>query len=135
MSDSRAGPAPLRPDRRRQALGRRGEAIAADYLVHSGYAIVARNWRSPVGEIDIVAREGDCLALVEVRARHGDTYGSAEESITPRKQAKLVEVAHSYLQTTAQEDATWRIDVIAIRVGAGGRVLSLNHIRNAVEGL
>jgi putative endonuclease len=125
----------LESDRRRRSLGQRGEAIAVAYLQRHGYAILARNWRCAVGELDIVARDGDCLALVEVRARHGDTYGSAEDSITPRKQAKLVEVAQTYLQATAQEDSTWRIDVIAIQIGPGDRVLSLNHIRNAVEGV
>lgn len=119
----------------RQSLGQRGEAIAVAYLQRHGYTILARNWRCALGELDVIAHDGDCLVLVEVRARHGDTYGSAEDSITPRKQAKLIEVAQTYLQTTAQSDPNWRIDVVAIQFGPRGRVLSLTHIRNAVEGL
>lgn len=124
---------PAHPDRRKQSLGRRGEEIAAAYLLRNGYAIIARNWRCPVGELDIVARDGECLILVEVRTRCGEGYGTPEESITPRKQAKLVEVAETYLQATAQENVVWRIDVIAIQLGARGQDLRLNHIRNAVE--
>jgi putative endonuclease len=121
------------PDRRKQSLGQRGEDIAVACLRRSGYAIVARNWRCAVGEIDIIARDGECLVFVEVRTRRGDAYGSPEESITARKQAKLAEVAQTYLQATAQEGSVWRIDVIALQLGPHGDVLRLNHIRNAIE--
>ncbi len=117
----------------KQTLGRYGEAIAAARLVRLGYAIVARNWRCPAGEIDIVAHDGDCLVFVEVRTRRGQEYGTPEESITARKQAKLVEVAQTYLQAMGLEDIAWRIDVVAIRLGNRGQTTSLNHIRNAVE--
>ena len=119
-------------DTHRQTLGRRGEDIAAGYLQRQGHTILARNWRCPAGEIDIVAREAEELVFVEVRARRGEKYGTAEESITARKQAKLVEVAQTYVLTMELEDVAWRIDVVAIEVGARGQALRLNHIRSAV---
>jgi putative endonuclease len=120
--------------RHKQSLGRRGEALAAAHLLHQGYVMVARNWRCPAGEIDIVARDGDCLVLVEVRTRRGGAFGTPEESITPRKQAKMVEVAQTYMQMEGQENAAWRIDVVAIEIGPRGETTRLNHLCNAVEG-
>ncbi len=118
----------------RQRLGQRGEEIAANYLRQQGYTILARNWRRPVGELDIVAREGKTLAFVEVRTRRGERLGTPEESITPSKQAKLIEVAQTYLQEAGLEDVAWRIDVVAIEMGRRGEVKRLNLIRYAVWG-
>jgi hypothetical protein len=70
------------PAEYKRQLGRRGEDLATAYLRQQGYVILARNWRCPVGEIDIVAREGEILAFVEVRTRRGDRFGTPEESIT-----------------------------------------------------
>ena len=117
----------------KRQLGQRGEEIAADYLRQQGYAILARNWRCPAGEVDIVAREGETLAFVEVRTRRaGGRLGTPEESVTPRKQARMVEVAQTYLQEAGLDDAAWRIDVVAIEVGGRGEVTRLNLIRCAV---
>ncbi len=116
----------------KRRLGQRGEEIATAYLQRQGYVIVTRNWRCPVGELDIVAREGETLVFVEVRARRGDRFGTAEESITPAKQAKLVELARTYLQENCLTDHDWRIDVIAIQIDRRGTVKRLNLIRNAI---
>ncbi len=125
--------APLqRSDNYKRRLGQRGEEIAANYLRQQGYAILARNWRCPLGEIDIVAREGETLVFVEVRARQGDRFGTPEESVTPDKQARLAELAQTYLQETDLEDTAWRIDVVAIELGRQGEVKRLNLIRCAV---
>jgi putative endonuclease len=118
----------------KQKLGQRGEQIAAAHLREQGYQILARNWRCPVGELDIVAREGETLAFVEVRTRRGDRYGTPEESITPAKQAKLVELAQTYLQENGLSDENWRIDVVALEMDRRGRLKRLNLIRNAVWG-
>lgn len=116
----------------KQKLGQRGEEIAISYLRQQGYTILARNWRCPVGELDIVAREGEMLAFVEVRTRRGSRFGTPEESITLPKQAKLIEVAQTYLQEAGLQDVAWRIDVIAIEAGRRGEVKRLNLIRNAI---
>jgi putative endonuclease len=122
-----------RGDYKRQ-LGGRGEEIAAAYLSQRGYVILDRNWRCSAGELDIVACEGETLVFVEVRTRRGDRFGSAEESVTRAKQARLVELAQTFLQEKRLADRNWRIDVMAIELDPGGRVKRLNLIRNAVEG-
>ena len=116
-------------DQRKQT-GRRGEALAAAHLAEKGYRIIARNWRCRAGELDIVAQIGDVLVFVEVRARQGNQFGLAEESITPAKQARLIELAHTYLQEMATPQQAWRIDVVAIHFGPG--LPQINHLENAV---
>ena len=118
----------------KQKLGQRGEEMAAAYLQQQGYRILERNWRCPVGELDIVAREGEILTFVEVRARRGDRFGTPEESITPAKQARLVELAQTYMQEKGLTDQSWRIDVVAVEIDRGGRAKRLNLIQNAVWG-
>jgi putative endonuclease len=73
------------------------------------------------------------LVMVEVRTRRGLRYGSARESVTLQKQAKLREVGAAYVQATGWE-GPWRIDVVAVQMDANGRLLAVEHIRHAVTG-
>ncbi len=114
----------------RKQTGRHGEDIATAYLAKKGYKINGRNWRCPVGELDIIAEDGNTLVFVEVRTRSSHRYGSAEESITPAKQARLIELSHSYLQAMEISDHPWRIDVVAVQLGPG--CPQINHVENAV---
>jgi putative endonuclease len=118
----------------RKRLGQRGEGLAAAYLEKRGYVVRERNWRCLAGEMDIVAEDGDCLVFVEVRTRRGRKYGSPEESVTRAKQAKLVEVAQTYLQEHGW-DGDWRIDVVAVEMTSRGKLLRVDLIKNAVWGL
>jgi putative endonuclease len=117
----------------RRGLGRHGEELAARHLADKGFHIVARNWRCQSGEIDLIARDGDDLAFVEVRTRRGQAYGSPEESVTPAKQARLAALAETYVQAEAWP-GNWRIDVIAVEMDARGRLLRIDHYANAVGG-
>jgi putative endonuclease len=117
----------------RHSLGQRGEQVAAQYLVKHGYAIRARNWRSAVGEIDLVTEKDTWLIFVEVRTRRGDRLGTPEESITPAKRAKLIAAAQTYLDEHGQIDRDWRIDVVAIEIGSRGEVKRCTLIENAIE--
>jgi len=117
----------------RRGLGRRGEDLAALHLAAQGYEIVARNWRCEVGELDLVARAGDCLAFVEVRTRRGQVLGTPEESVTPAKQARLIELALAYVQAY-DWPGDWRIDVVAVEMDRRGRLLRVDHYENAVTG-
>lgn len=114
----------------RKRTGQIGEQIAVSYLVDKGCHVVHRNWRCPTGELDIVMEDGDTLVFVEVRTRRGQRFGPAEESITPAKQARLIELAQSYLQEMTLSDQSWRIDVVAVHLGPGSP--QVNHIENAV---
>lgn len=117
----------------RQGLGRRGEELAARHLAAQGYEILARNWRCETGELDLVARDGDCLALVEVRARRGRVLGTPEESITVAKQARLVALAEAYVQEY-DWPGDYRIDVVAVELDRRGRLLRVAHYENAITG-
>jgi putative endonuclease len=114
-------------------LGRYGEELAARHLLARGYEIVDRNWRCQAGELDLVARDGECLVFVEVRARRGQALGTPEESVTAAKQARLAALADAYVQ-----DQNWagdyRIDMVAIAFDERGRLLRLDHYENAVGG-
>lgn len=116
----------------RRSLGRRGEELAASYLEEKGYLILQRNYRSGAGEMDIVAQDGGCLVFVEVRARSTREYGTPEESITPSKAQRLIEVAQGYLQEQGEAGKEWRIDLVAIELS--GDSYRINHIVNAVTG-
>ena len=118
---------------RRQRLGKLGEDLAAQRLAARGYRVLDRNWRCPEGELDIVAEKDGVLVLVEVRTRRGDRFGTPEESITPTKRAKLLEVAQAYLDDHNAADRDWRIDVVAIEIGPRGEVARFEHIENAIE--
>lgn len=124
----------------RQIVGRRGEDCVATYLERQGYAIIARNWRTRRGELDIVARDGEWLVFVEVRARQvgrrpaGPVLGAPEDSVTPTKQRQLAAMVEEYL-FQAPWDGPKRIDVVAVELAVDGALQRLAHYRDAVEGL
>lgn len=116
----------------RQALGQRGEDLAVCYLQQLGYVLLERNYRSPEGEVDIVARDQERLAFVEVRTRRGAAFGTPEESVTPQKQMRLATVARQYLQENGYADVEWGIDVVAVEFTTDGVLQRIELIRNAV---
>ena len=119
---------------RRKLLGDLGERLAAQYLEKEGYLIRERNYRCPIGEIDLVATEGDCLVFVEVRTRRGKRFGSPEESMTLTKQQRLVDLAQSYLVERGEEPPGWRIDLVAVEFSPRGVLERVELVRNAVVG-
>jgi putative endonuclease len=118
----------------RQALGRRGETLAAEKLISLGYVIAARNYRCAYGEIDLIAQKDEVWIFVEVRTRRGEKFGTPEESITPRKRQHLIAAAQSYLQANQLADAAWRIDAVAVELSPRGELLRVDVIENAVHG-
>lgn len=119
-----------------QDIGRIGEGLARGHLEAKGYRIVATNYRCRWGEVDLIARDGPAWAFVEVRARRSDAYGTAEESLTEVKAERLALTAQDFLarQAAASVEVEWRIDLVAIRLGPGRRVLSIRHLENVVAG-
>lgn len=107
--------------RRDPASGARAEAIAAAYLERRGLQVVARNFRTRFGEIDIVARDGDSLVFVEVRLRQSAAFGGAAESITTAKRARLVAAAQGYLATLGREPPC-RFDALLLDDAAGNAI-------------
>ena len=98
---------------RRRRLGQRGEARAAAHVASLGWPILARNWRTRGGELDLVARDGTWLVVIEVRSRAGRRFGTPEESVDVRKQRQLLALGARYVQQVGWR-GPWRIDVIAL---------------------
>lgn len=94
MAGERAG-ARRRPYR--QELGARGEALAAEWYLARGYEVVARNWRCPEGEIDLVVRRAGELVFCEVKTRSSDRFGVPAAAVTPAKQRRLRMLAARFL--------------------------------------
>jgi putative endonuclease len=112
-------------------LGRRGEALAAEALQQRGFTIVAQNWHCPEGEADLIAQRAGEWYFVEVRTRRGVSlgsasgYGSPEESLTPRKFARMEAVARRYLSEQGAEEAqdvTWHVSFVAVALDGSGRL-------------
>ena len=101
----------------RQELGKLGEELAVRELQRLGYAISARRYRTPGGEIDVVADHLGTLVFVEVKARADAEFGTAAEAITPRKRRRLVRMARDYLARERVGDRPCRFDVVTVTLG------------------
>jgi putative endonuclease len=111
-------------------LAKLGEEHAAKLVASLGYRIVKRNFRyGKVGEIDIVAYDGDCLVFIEVKARQDHSHGEPEASIDARKQAQLKKVARMYYYVNAIQEAVCRFDVVAVDIF--GKKIDIRHHKNA----
>lgn len=122
----------MKASQQRQAIGRWGEDVAARFLAEHGYTILSRNYRTPAGELDIVAHEGESIVFVEVKTRRTASFGPPQEAVTPAKAAHIIAAAQHYLQDTAQIDGDWRIDVVAV-FGSPKTSPEITLIRSAVE--
>ena len=100
--------------RYRQELGKHGENLAERELRRLGYAIIARRYRTRYGEIDIVARDGDTIVIVEVKARVTNEFGTAAEAVTRAKQRRLASMATEFRVRKRLTARPCRFDVVAI---------------------
>jgi putative endonuclease len=100
----------------RQQLGWFGEELACAELEKRGYAVITRRYRTKWGELDIIARHGEYLAFVEVKARQDGSFGDPEEAVTLRKQQRIVQMATDYLARLGMPDVPCRFDVVGINL-------------------
>ena len=98
----------------RQQLGWFGEDAACDALQARGYVIVERRYRTRAGELDIIAKHGEYLVFVEVKARQDRSFGDPEEAVTALKQQKMVWMATDYMARNGLREVPCRFDVVAI---------------------
>ena len=98
----------------RRSLGDRGEDMAAAHLKKQGYKILERNYRTPIGEIDLVARHQGALVFIEVKTRRSRRFGSPQEAVHPAKQERLRNLAEYYLQQQGLGEVMVRFDVVGI---------------------
>jgi putative endonuclease len=117
--------------RARRRVGQRGEALAFEHLKKKGYKIIEKNFKSPIGEIDIIARDGRTIVFVEVKARSSDDFGAAKWAVDQKKQRKLSLLALDYLKRQSLLDQSARFDVVAIDGVQGQETIEL--IRNAFD--
>ncbi|HNS55982.1 MAG TPA: YraN family protein [Smithellaceae bacterium] len=113
------------------STGRDGEQIAVAYLKKNGYRICETNFRCPLGEIDIIAREKKEIVFIEVKTRKSNKLGYPEQAVGAKKQAKLSQLALWYLQKNKLADANARFDVVAITLHPEGNEIRL--IKNAFD--
>ncbi len=114
----------------RLALGAWGEDQAVAFLRRQGMKILARNYRAPVGEIDIIARQRKNLLFIEVKTRRGIAFGTPQEAVGKRKQQQIIRTAQWYLGRGNQGNLQPRFDVIAILCKADGRI-EITHLPDA----
>lgn len=113
----------------RQALGRWGEEEAARYLRRLGMKILERNFKTPVGEVDLIARHRQYLVFVEVKTRRSVSYGHPQEAVGSVKQRQIVRTAQWYLASGAGRGLQPRFDVVAVLAAAEGP--QIQHIPDA----
>ena len=115
----------------RKAAGIRAERFAEAHLEAKGFRIVARNWRRPEGEIDLVADDNGVCVFVEVRSRTGEVFGHPLESVGSRKQARIVRAARLYLDEEPVSASAFRFDVVGVTFAPDGAILECVHIVDA----
>ena len=124
----------LRETSHREATGRLGEEITRAHLQKKGYKIIEQNWRTKRGEIDIVAKKGDALVLVEVRTKVGEQFGSPEDTLTYEKKRRLVWNAKAYVANKKYK-GLYRIDVVCIVLPGNGTEIPqrISHYENCIS--
>ena len=113
--------------------GKLGELVAQAFLKKKGYRIIETNYRCSAGEIDIIARQGEYLVFIEVRSKTNLHFGSPEESITQKKMEHFERAAALYQQTHVKLPEQWRIDLVAVELGANNQTTRIEIIENAFE--
>lgn len=116
----------------RHRFGQDSELMAERFLMAKGYRIVARNLRTQLGELDIIAEDSGVLVFIEVKGRATEAFGGALLAVNRRKQAKLVKLAAQYLARHHMSDRSCRFDVVLVHglPSSGGRI---EHLQNAFD--
>ena len=117
--------------RERLDLGRWGEDLALKKVTKLGYRCVARNYRCPLGEVDLIARDGDTLVFIEIKTRRGRSLEYAKEAVNKRKRRQLSMVALAYMKSNGFENARARFDVVVINLNGGNQEIEV--VRNAFD--
>ena len=116
---------------KRQQFGKESESTAVRHLKKNGYKILEQNYRTKIGEIDIIAKDKQTLVFVEVKARKSHFYGNPKWAVTPKKQRKISMVALYYLKATKQNNVKARFDVVSITNADDQPIVEI--VKNAFE--
>ena len=113
-----------------QTLGILGEELAFQYLKERGYKVLLRNYESPLGEIDLIAKEKGALVFIEVKTRSSDAMGLPSESVTAMKRRQILKSAKYYIMRYGIHEVPCRFDVVSVVLPKEGEA-SLDIIENA----
>lgn len=111
-----------------KAVGDFGERLAKEYLEKKNYNILETNFRTRLGEIDIIAKKDYVIIFVEVKARKNLKYGMPYEAVNHRKMQKIIKVAKNYIAYKSQGDNQYRFDIIEVFLSENDKI---NHIEDA----
>jgi len=117
---------------RRLAVGAWGEEEAAHFITQRGWVVLGRNVRTPYGEIDLVARQGDEIVFIEVKTRTTSSLGPPEIAVTVRKRRHMLDSASYFMQEHPEYDGHWRVDVAAVTRSQAGEI-EVVYFENAVN--
>jgi putative endonuclease len=117
--------------RERLDLGKWGEDLALKKVKKLGYRCIARNYRCPLGEVDLIARDGDTLVFIEIKTRRGRSLEYAKEAVTQRKRRQLSKAALAYMKSNGFADVKARFDVVVINLNGGNQEIEV--VRNAFD--
>ena len=117
--------------RERLELGKLGETLALKKVKRLGYKKIIRNYRCPLGEVDLIARDRDTLVFIEIKTRKGRSIDYAKEAVNERKKRQISKVALAYMKSNDCPDAKARFDVVAVCIGRGKPEIEV--IKNAFE--
>ncbi len=116
----------------RKNLGKTGENLACEYLKYNKIKVLDRNFKNKIGEIDIIAKEGDIVAFIEVKTRSSYMYGTPAEAVNYTKQQKIIKTALSWI-TDKNYEGEIRFDVIEVLINENSKP-DINYIKNAFGG-
>jgi len=109
--------------------GDRGEKIAANYLINSGYEIIDTNWRIREGELDIIAKIGQIIVFIEVKTAHSSKFGSPIEWVDSVKQSQIGKLAEIWIDKNHPENCSFQFDVIGLT--KEGEMYKVEHLKDA----
>ena len=112
-------------------LGSLGERLALKKIKRMGYKCIEKNYRCSLGEIDLIAKDRDCLVFIEIKTRRGRTIGYAKEAVTPKKIRQISKVALTYMKANNCCDTKARFDVIAVNIKGDRKEIEI--IKDAFE--
>lgn len=113
---------------RRTSLGQAGEHHARRFLEAKGFTFITANWRCRYGELDLVMQDGECLVFVEVKTRHGEGAGRAEESMSAAKTQRILAAAGAFVSEHERlSSLVWRVDLVALTLTREGTVSRVTH--------
>ena len=110
-------------------LGKKGEELAVAHLIKKGYQILVRNYTYQKGEIDVIARMKNTVAIVEVKTRSTPDFGDPQDFLKPGQIKRLVETAHHFIEELGDDDVEVRFDIVAIIKNKAGT--QVEHLEDA----